>query len=218
MNDYTRALMKGDAIPKAEQDAVVEKLSRLTGLSQEYVRRTNLRIVIHRFAKELLRDQRRTVGRLDSRFTGIDRDAAADRYEYDPSYNTAIYGPFTAMLNDYVRRDLKVTNDLPYEILTGRVQPWPMSRGNYLNVAEKLRQAMTRNPHLRVFVASGYYDMATPFFASDYTFDHLQLDPSLRSNITKAYYESGHMMYIHRPSLKKFKEDIETFYTGAPER
>ena len=215
MNEYALALMKGDAIPAAEEKMVVATLSRLTGLSEEYVRQTNLRIVIHRFTKELLRDQRRTVGRLDSRFIGIDRDAASDGYEYDPSYNTAIYGPYTAMLNDYVRRELKVTNDLPYEILTGRVQPWPTSRGSYLNVAEDLRKAMTQNPHLKVFVACGYYDMATPFFAADYTFDHLQLDPSLRMNITKAYYESGHMMYIHQPSLKKLKDDVRGFYSTA---
>lgn len=214
-NAYSLALMKGDKLDGDERNAVVAQLSRFTGLSKDYVERTNLRIVIHRFTKELLRDKRRTVGRLDSRFTGIDRDAAGERGEFDPSYDATIYGPYTAMLNDYLKKELKVENELPYEILTGRVQPWPMSQGSYLNVAEPLRKAMSANDHLKVFVGCGYYDLATPFAASEYTFDHLQLDPSLRGNITISYYESGHMMYIHKPSLVQLKSDIATFYKNA---
>ena len=172
--------------------------------------------MIHRFVKELRRDERITVGRLDSRFTGADRDAAADRYEYDPSY-AAIQGPYTATLNDYLRRELEFESDLPYEILTGRVRPWSFEgySNQYVNVGETLRQAMTKNSDLKVFVANGYYDLATPYFATEYTFDHLGLEPHLRDHVTMGYYESGHMMYIHIPSLVQLKQDLADFVRSA---
>jgi carboxypeptidase C (cathepsin A) len=153
---------------------------------------------------------------LDSRFTGYDYDSAGESFEKDPSYS-AIQGPFTALLNDYVRRELKYESDLPYEILTGRVQPWNFgeSRNQYLNVAETLRQAITQNPNLQVFVGNGYYDMATPFFATEYTFNHIGLPPSLQKNISMGYYEAGHMMYIHSAYLAKLKQDLTGFYQSA---
>jgi carboxypeptidase C (cathepsin A) len=217
LRDYTLALTRGDGLAAEERQRVARQLARYTGLTPEYVERANLRVGIGRFVKELLRDQRRTVGRLDSRIQGIDRDAAGENYEFDPSYNAAIYGPYTATLNDYVRRELRFENDLPYEILTGRVQPWNYSnvQNRYLNVAETLREAMSKNPSLRVFVASGYYDLATPYFATDYTVSHLGLDPALRDNVQVRYYEAGHMMYIHHPSLVRLKEDVARFYRSA---
>ncbi|MBL8802925.1 MAG: peptidase S10 [Planctomycetes bacterium] len=216
--EYMPALARGDALPAAERERLVAKLGRYTGLSLEFIERSNLRIEIGRFTKELLRDERRTVGRLDSRFKGIDLDAAGERYEYDPSMS-AILGPYTATINDYVRRTLKYENDLPYEILTGRVQPWKYDQENrYLNVAETLRKAMTRNPYLKVFVASGYYDFATPYFAADYTFQHLGLDPSLRGGVSFGYYNAGHMMYIHEGELARFKRDIAAFVRAATQR
>jgi len=216
MGAYTLALMKGATLPDDEREQVVQKLARYTGLSQAYVERTNLRINIHRFVKELLREQRRTVGRLDSRFTGIDRDAVGEKYEYDPSY-AAIQGPYTATLNDYVRAELEFESDLPYEILTGRVHPWSYEKfqNQYVNVAETLRESMTKNPHLKVFVANGYYDLATPYLATRYTFDHLGLDASLQENISMAYYEAGHMMYVHQPSLAQLKGDLAAFVRAA---
>lgn len=214
--EYADALGKGDAIPTQQRAEIAKKLGRLTGLSEDYVDRTNLRIEIQRFTKELLRPQRRTVGRIDGRFTGIDRDAAGEQPDFDPSI-AAIIGPYTATLNDYVRSDLKFDSDLPYEILTGRVRPWSFApyENRYVNVAETLRAAITHNPYLKVFVAKGYYDLATPFFAADYTFDHLSLDPSLRGNISGNYYESGHMMYAHLPSLAKLKQDIAQFVAAS---
>ena len=216
LGEYATVLMKGDAITQEEQDRTVKKLSRLTGLTPEYVEQTNLRIAIYRFVKELLRDQKRTVGRLDSRFIGMDYDAAGERYEFDPSY-AAIQGPFTATLNDYVRRELQFESDLPYEILTGKVGPWNYGRyrNQYVNVAETLREAMTKNPHLKVFVANGYYDLATPYFATEYTFHHLGLDASLRENVTMGYYEAGHMMYIQKKSLLQLKADLSVFIDNA---
>lgn len=215
-NEYTLALMKGAALPAAERAQIVEKLARYTGLSAQYIEQTNLRINIHRFVKELLRDRRRTVGRLDTRFTGIDRDAAGEHHDFDPSY-TNIQGPYTAVFNDYVRRDLKFEQDLPYEILSERVQPWKYDehQNEFVNVAETLREAMSKNSYLKVFVANGYYDLATPYFATRYTFNHLGLEPALQDNISMAYYEAGHMMYVHLPSLVQLKEDLAAFVETA---
>ena len=147
---------------------------------------------------------------------GLDRDAAGEHPEFDPSI-AAIIGPYAGMLNDYVRNDLKFDSDLPYEVLTSRVRPWNYApyENRYVNVAETLRVAMTQNPFLHVFVAKGYYDLATPFFAADYTFDHLGLDPTLRSHLSGAYYEAGHMMYVHPPSLAKLKMDIVQFMKSS---
>jgi carboxypeptidase C (cathepsin A) len=214
--EYASALLKGDTLPKTEYDAIVAKLARYTGLSPEYVEQTNLRIEIMRFTKELQRDQRRSTGRLDSRFTGIDRDAAGETWEHDPSM-TAIMGPYTATLNDYVRTELEFESDLPYEILTSRVWPWGYEnvQNQYLNVGETLRKAMSMNPHLKVLIANGYYDLATPYFATRYTFDHIHLDESLRDNYSMTYYEAGHMMYVHMPSLEQLKKDMADFMRAA---
>ncbi len=212
MNEYALALLRGDALPAEERASIAARLARYTGLSADYIERTNLRIDIHRFVKELLRDRRRTVGRLDSRYTGIDRDAAGEHHEFDPSY-ALIQGPYTGLLNDYVRRELRFESDLPYEILSDRVHPWSFGehQNSYVNVGETLRQAMSMNPHLRVFVANGYYDLATPYLATRYTFDHLELDESLRGNVSLAHYEAGHMMYIHDPSLAQLRNDLAAF-------
>jgi carboxypeptidase C (cathepsin A) len=215
-HEYADALMSGDNLPAARKAEIAQKLSRLSGLSPDYLLRSNLRIEIQRFNKELLRDQRRTVGRLDGRFTGIDEDAAGAQPDYDPSL-AAIVGPYTATFHDYVRGDLKFESDLFYEYLTSRVHPWSFEpyENRYVNVAGTLRSAMTRNPFLHVFVGKGYYDLATPFFAAEYTFDHLSLDDSLRPHLSGGYYEAGHMMYVHMPSLVKLKKDIAEFMQDA---
>lgn len=214
--EYTLALMKGARMSDAERASVVQKLSRFTGLTPEYIEETNLRVEIRRFAKQLLRDQRLTVGRLDSRFTGRDRDAAGEEFEFDPS-NAAITGPFTATLNAYVREDLKYESDLPYEILTSRVRPWSYSafENQYVDVSENLRKAMNTNPAMKVFVACGYFDMATPFFAAEYTLNRLPLEPEIRKNVTMDYFEAGHMMYIHKPSLTRLRADLVKFIESA---
>jgi carboxypeptidase C (cathepsin A) len=217
IHDYASALMRGSALDPEEHGRIAEKLARLTGLTVEVIDRMDLKIDIHRFTKELLRDQRRTVGRLDSRFTGIDRDAAGETPGHDPSF-TNIIGPYTAAFYDYVRGDLGFESDLPYEILSFKTnETWRFEEheNQFVDVGETLRHAMTINPHLKVFVANGYYDLATPFFATEYTFGRLGLDPSLRENISMAYYEAGHMMYIHVPSLVKLKEDLAKFVREA---
>ncbi len=209
LGEYNTALVKGDSLTAEEQGRLVRKLSRYTGLSEAYLERLNLRPGIMRFTKELLRDQRRTVGRLDSRFTGIDHDAAGERIEHDPSMS-ATMGPFTAAFNQYVRTELDFQSDLPYEVIKDLGEDWTFAQHNnrFVDVAENLRQAISANPALRVFVANGYYDLATPYLATRYTFNHLALDPTLRGNITMGYYEAGHMMYVHLPSLEKLKGDL----------
>jgi carboxypeptidase C (cathepsin A) len=212
IGEYTSVLILGDRVSPERYENVVKRLVDLTGLSEDYIRQTNIRIKIRRFTKELMRENRLTIGRLDSRFTGHDLDAAGEKPEYDPSYSN-IYGPYSATLNDYVRRELEYESDLPYEILTGKVMPWNVGKykNRYINVAETLRSAMTKNPALRVYIANGYYDLATPYFATQYTIDHMGLEGNLRKNIVMGYYESGHMMYINLPSLKKLKGELAEF-------
>lgn len=211
-NEYNLALFKGALLSEEERRQIRRSLARYTGLSEDYVERTDLRLEIFRFTKELMRDQRRTVGRLDSRFLGIDRDAAGEHFSHDPSMS-AIMGPYTATFNQYVRSELKFESDLPYEILNPKVWPWSFSdhENKYVDVSETLRSAMAMNPFLKVFVANGYYDLATPYFATEYTFNHLGLDASLQPNVRMDYYEAGHMMYIHLPSLEKLKADLAEF-------
>jgi carboxypeptidase C (cathepsin A) len=213
---YTLALFKGDSISAEERAAVVKNLARLTGLTPQFIEENNLRITMQRFAKELLRDQRRTIGRYDSRLLGTDENAGGDAPDYDPSYSN-VQGAFTAALNQYLRTDLKFESDLPYEILTSRVWPWSYKEfeNRFVDSADTLREAMTQNPALRVYVACGYYDLATPFFTAEYTVNHMLLDPSLRSHITLSYYEAGHMLYTQLKSLQKAKQDLTRFYTSA---
>ncbi|HEX3149428.1 MAG TPA: hypothetical protein VHR66_15245 [Gemmataceae bacterium] len=215
--DYLQALHRGSAMTAADRKAVAAKLARLTGLSEEFVLRNDLRIEGQRFMRELLRDRGRTVGRFDSRYLGKDSIDANERPEYDASY-AAVQGTFTEGFNAYVRGELKFESDLPYEILTGRVHPWNYgsATNRYLNVAPALRSAMTENADLRVFVANGYFDLATPYTATQYTIKHLDSDRKLLDRVTMTYYEAGHMMYVHKPSLIKLKKDAAAFLTAKP--
>lgn len=214
--EYASALLKGDALTKRERTELVEKLARYTGLSPEFIERSNLRINDQHFFKELLRDRGQTIGRLDSRFLGRDRIGVTEQPEYDPLF-TNVAAPYTAAFHDYVRSDLNFESDRLYEIITDFVLPWSFAEfeGQYVYVGETLRAAMTHNPYLKVFVASGYFDLGTPYFATDYTFSHLGLHESLRQNISMAYYEAGHMMYIHLPSLVQLKKDLATFIRNS---
>lgn len=210
---YASALMRGDEIPDGFRQRVVRGMAELTGLSERFIERSNLRVSMSRFAKELLRDEGQTVGRFDGRFIGIDRDDAGDSYSYDASH-AAIRANYTESFNGYVRGELGWESDLPYEILTN---VWPWDYGNagnnrFVNVADRLRNAMHQQPHLRVFLASGYYDLATPHLGADYTVSHMYIGEERRENWETHYYEGGHMMYLHEPSLAKLKGDLDGFY------
>ncbi len=212
--ELTLALMKGHAIGDDERDAVADKLARFTGLSKQFVLECNLRISMQRFAKELLRTKGLVIGRYDGRYTGHDVDNAGESPEYDPS-STKIFGAFTANINDYLRADLNFDDEHVYEILTS-VQPWDYGRGNRVaDGSDTLRGAMSQNPLMKVFLASGYYDLACPPVTAQYSLEHMRLPPELRQNITYGVYEGGHMMYIYQPALGKLRKDLEKFYKSA---
>jgi len=211
LGEYLLALAKGGYIPADEKEEIARKLSRYTGLSPDYILKTNLRIERERFRKELLRDEYRTVGRLDSRYKGIDKDSAGESYEYDPA-DANVGGPFSATFKDYIRTELKYETDLNYQI-SGNVRPWKRDPSD--NVGEMLRRAMTKNEYLKVFIAEGYYDAACDYFTAEYTFSHLDLNGGLKDRIKFGFYESGHMMYVRKASLAKMKNDLAEFMRSA---
>jgi carboxypeptidase C (cathepsin A) len=220
---YEAALAKGHNISDQELDQVARQISAYTGLSVEFIKQANLRVDLSRFRKELLRDQRRTLGRYDSRFTGIDVDAAGENAEYDPS-DTGIQGAYVAALHEHLERDLGYTTDLNY---------WPSGPGinrawdwkhkapganfpaQVADTAQDLGAAMRENPHLQLYSLNGLYDMATPFFGTEYDVAHMWLDPSLRGHIHFAYYPSGHMVYLNPDALHQMKADVARFYDQA---
>ncbi len=212
LTEYTLALMKGARLQGKERQRVVKKLARYTGLSETYIEQTNLRIEINRFCKELRRSEGLTIGRLDSRFIGFDRDAVGEFPEVDPAFGV-ITGPYTATFYDYIRRDLGFELDRHYEILSNVHETWTYStyQNQYVNTAEKLRKALQANQAMKVLVCNGYYDLATPYLATQYTLDHIELPDALRQNIQMTYYESGHMMYVHLPSLQQQSVDLRRF-------
>ena len=214
--DYLHALAAGGSLDEDYREEVIERLAELTGLSEEYIDGSNLRISMPRFGKELLREERRVVGRFDSRYLGIDSDNVGESTEHDPSA-TAVFGTFTSALNEYLRTTLKVEDDRVYEILTSHVHPWSYEEftNRYVDASEPLRRAMTENPYLKVFAACGYYDLATPSFAMEYTRDHLGLAPESREQFHTEFYQGGHMMYAHEPSLEKLRKDLLKFYESA---
>ena len=201
--------MKGSAISKNEKASITRQLSRLTGLSQGYLEDHNLRVTTEQFCKELRRKQGIVVGRLDSRYTGQEQDNASDEYLRDPCYS-AILGPYAAALNAYLRGELGYESDIPYEMIKG-LEKWEADLSRYINVSNDLRDAFFINPALRVYIANGFYDLATPYFATQYTVSHLGLPENLASRIQMAYFEAGHMMYLHLPSLEKISSELKAF-------
>src|SRR6056297_166463 len=216
LGSYAKVLLQGDQAKPKQVDRLVAEMSRLIGVSETFIRQSNLRIPMSSFGKELMRERERTVGRFDSRYTGIDRQQVGSRTEYDPS-GAAIFGPFTAAMNQYLRGDLQYEQPAVYEILTGKVQPWNYESftGRYVDASESLRSAMTSNPYLKLYVACGYYDLATPHFAMEYTLNHLGLHRSLRDNVTLSHYEGGHMMYIYQPAMEKLRSELVRWYAEA---
>ena len=210
---YLKALFKGGSLNADEYEKIQTEIQELTGLSKEYIDYSKLRINIGKFVKELLRAEKKTIGRLDSRFTGFDRDETGASFEYDPSY-AAIYAPFTEAYMDYLSNVLGYKDDLRYHILAPLYLKWKYedSMNSYLDGGEILRKTMIKSPHMKIFIASGYYDLATPFYATEYTINHLKLPKKLKSNISHNLYEGGHMMYTNPEMLEKINNDIKEFY------
>jgi carboxypeptidase C (cathepsin A) len=227
---YAEALSQGQNLPAAQVEAIAMKLSSYTGLSVQYVKEANLRVAPARFRKELLRDQRAIIGRYDARFEGTDVDAAGETPGYDPT-SAAITGAFVSALHDYLDRELKYSSNETYiplasDILPvwdhnhrlGSALPEPGQGGQPMRdayVAGDLADAMRKNPRLRVFSVNGLFDLATPFFITEYDLAHIELEPKLRGNIEFAYYPSGHMIYLNVDALKQLKSDLAGFYSRA---
>ena len=212
---YTVALMRGDALSAAARAAVIDTLARYTGLSKAFIDENDLRIPLSRFDQELLRDKRLTVGRLDGRFTSYATDPGAERGEFDPS-EASIRNSFTPVFNDYVRRELGFEDDQVYYILGGGIGRWQYPQGRFADVTPSLERAFAKNPHMKLYVAMGYYDAATPYLAAQYTLDHLAVDPRIRAaNITTDHFAAGHMVYIDSPSMEKLRKDLDAFISGA---
>jgi carboxypeptidase C (cathepsin A) len=211
--EYLLALARGDAVSGSDAEHVANQLSRFTGLGANYIKQESLREPIDRFTNDLLKDQNRSVGRYDSRFTGIRIHPGTDTEDFDPS-DEAVNGPFTAAFNDYVRRELKFETDLPYETIA-EVNPWNLAENKYLDVATNLKVAMSRNPYLKIWVCCGYYDLATPYYAAETVVRGMNLDPAIRNNINFTFYESGHMLYIEKGAREQLKGDLDQFLSGA---
>ncbi len=220
---YAAALAKGDQIPADEKARVAAALSRFTGLSVDFILQNNLRVELGRFRKELLRDQRLTVGRLDSRYTGVDADAGGDSPEFDAS-STAVTGAYVGAVRDYITHTLGYQTDLDYRQSArdgggfswdwkhqdpeGRTQTTP-------DTAVDLSSALRVNPKLRVLSLNGYYDMATPFFGTEFDIAHMMLEPQQRANVSIKYYPSGHMVYMNLDALKTMSADVSRFVSGG---
>ncbi len=219
---YAAALQKGGALSEQEKQSVAQQMARLTGLSTDYVMRSNLRVPPNHFQRELLRDRRQIIGRIDSRFVGTEPDAAGDSPSYDPQAS-AISGAFVGAFNDYLYRDLGYKTALTFRPnnYAGIGNDWnfqhnaPEGQQFVANVASDLAQAMRENPRLKLLNVAGVYDLATPFFGAEYDLGHMALEPQIVANIRYAYYPAGHMMYIDPPSARQLKADIASFYATA---
>jgi carboxypeptidase C (cathepsin A) len=205
--EYASILARGDRLSDNERREASVKLARYTGLSPADIDANNLRIEMSHFCKELLKQERRSIGRFDSRYQGIESSASAASPSFDPSL-AAVRAPYTSTFNQYLRVDLGYKSDVPYYILGEGVGRWDWQRDmGYPATTDDLKGAMTKNPHMKVLIASGYYDLATPYRAVEHTLAGLGFDSSLRKNITIERYDAGHMMYLHGPSLHKLKRD-----------
>ena len=213
---YAAALGKGDNLTPQERQGLIDQVSRFTGLDRSVVDEHHMRISQAVFCHELLRSQRLQVGRLDSRFTAPDvSDMRVEGY-YDPS-ESIIRPPFTATFNNYIRSDLGYKTDLEYYVLGGGISDWDWGSAvqGFPDTSEALRLAFVKNPYMKLFVASGYYDLATPYFATQYTLSHMNLDPQQHAKISLGYYDAGHMMYIKTESLDRLHQDVSAFLTNA---
>ncbi|PIE52157.1 peptidase S10 [Candidatus Fermentibacteria bacterium] len=211
--DLVTALMKGDRLSADKRSEIIYTLNRYTGLSKEYIAGTDLRINILRFCKELLRDSGRTIGRLDARFKGIDGDNTGEMPENDPSMSAIKY-PYSAVFNQYAVSELGVKTDLRYRLMHHfENRKWKWENGQLPDTGDILRGAMSRNRWMKVLVAQGYYDLATPSFATEYMISHMRLDSEIRQNLSLKFYEAGHMFYLEKNSLREFRKDVSEMYS-----
>ena len=210
--EYLTALFRGSRLSREERDTIADKLCAYTGLKKEYILNANLRIEISAFCKELLRDQHLVIGRIDSRYTGTDRNNVGGEFEDDPS-GYQLSGAFGSAINDYLRRELGFRCERPYRISSPLWKSWNYSDNSFLQQQAVIRDDMAKNKDLKVWVICGYFDLATPFYAAEWVYDHIFLEDEFQKNLSFTYYESGHMIYLHEPSLAQFRKDAEKWYS-----
>lgn len=213
-SDYVQALSLGDRLDPAKRAEIAARIAAYTGLSLEYVDLSNIRIGISQFCKELMRDERLTVGRIDSRYKGRDKSGVSERPDYDPSLNV-IWPPFTTAINHYFRTELGYENDLEYHILRSLDWNWGGGENGHADTSVLMREAMAKNPYMRVYIASGYYDLATPYYATLYTLNHMGLDETAHERLTLEEFEVGHMVYVEKNALAKLQQDVSAFIKVA---
>jgi carboxypeptidase C (cathepsin A) len=219
---YAGALAQGDRLSSSDRASIAAQLHAYTGLPLDYLTRSDLRVPPERFEKTLLGPDDKTVGRYDARFSGFDLDPVGDSADYDPSSN-AVFGAFTASFNRYVREELHFKTDAEYKFLSYDVNAaWDFKRkgtgGLFVDVSGDLQQALTENSYLRVFSANGIYDLATPFFATEYSLGHLGLNAALKSHISFGYYPCGHMIYLNPVAHAALTRDMSAFYAAGSGR
>ncbi len=214
--EYAMALIKGSSLTAEERRAVAQRLATYTGLPPAYVEKSNLRVTQPAFAKALLEEKGLVVGRFDGRITGVDPEPTSAHAEYDPSL-TPYLDAYTATFVDYVRRELRFESELKYDVLSGNVRGWNFGQGNngYLTMTDNLRRAMAANTHLKVMSASGYFDLAAPYYGTVYSLNHLGLPAETLGNITQRFYRGGHMMYHRKADLEQLQRDVVGFVNGA---
>jgi len=219
-DEYAAALLKGDQIPGTERAAVAQKLADFSGLSKDYWLKANLRVTNGEYFQQLLNSEEQTVGRLDSRFVGVNEDPLS-QYAFTDPQSDAISTPYISAYKDYLYNELNVRKDLSYMTSTGLRDnfQWDWNHGGNViwnaqvavSTLPDMTSAMKRNPNLKILILNGYYDLATVFYGVEYSINHMNLSPALKENIIMEYYEAGHMMYTHLPSMRKFKEDVDKF-------
>ena len=215
LHDYTTALFQGDNMSAADRAKILDKLHQYTGLSRDYLDKADLRVTASEFEKELMREQGKVIGRLDARFTGRTGDLLEQDAPYDPQ-SADISSAYASLFMNYLHEDLNYGRDKIYAT-SGNVNPWDWTHGQsrgwpgHTNVATDLAQELTMNPHAHVMLNAGLYDLATPYFAAEWTMDHLGVPKEVRAQITEAEYESGHMVYVNVPSLAAFKKNVAAF-------
>jgi carboxypeptidase C (cathepsin A) len=214
MTGYLTSLARGDRIPPEERRAGLDRLARLTGLDRGFIETMNLRIDSRSFVRQLLRDRRQAVGFMDSRFTAANLEPAAPS-GFDPTVAT-VRPPFTATFNSYIREDLGYRCELEYLTLGGGVGRWDWEiKNRYADTGDNLRDALAKNPSMKLFIAEGLFDLATPPATAEYTLAHLGLTPALRDGITVRRYRAGHMIYLDSGEIVRLKRDVAEFMAGA---